>query len=121
MFSSSETKYDDNSLNFCSVKEKLAAQQRVPPSRIIVQLLLVRVGTERSLTPSVVSLQISIFKKSKCLWIFRLAAAEAMWLLVLEYTSLLDPQPLWSACASFAYKKNCSSDLGSTRSLERIP
>lgn len=28
MFSSSETKYDNNSWNICSVKEKLAAQQQ---------------------------------------------------------------------------------------------
>lgn len=107
---------------FSRLKRNLLLSNRVSPSRIIVQFLLVRVGmTKRSSTPSVVSQQSSLLQECKCLWIFRLAAAEAMWLLVLEQTSPFGPQPLWSACASFSYRKNCSSDLRFTRSLDRIP
>lgn len=54
MFSSSEIKYDNISLNICSVTERSGPQlnSRVSPPRIIVWMLQVRVGmTKRASTP----------------------------------------------------------------------
>lgn len=50
MFSCSETKYDNISLNICSVKERPGPQlnSRVSPSRITLRMLQVRMGMTKS-------------------------------------------------------------------------